>query len=234
MQERILVLPDIHLPYASDAALVEAARFAKGYRPTIVVQLGDMFDCHSVTGHMQNPNKARLFIQERDSGWAQLAPLLKVLRKTAGEFHFTEGNHELWLRKKVWGHAPALEGLLVKDPFRLHEHGFKVVPYRQMLKIGKVYFNHDIGGAGPNAAQKALDIVQGNIIQGHNHRACMVVETNGKGVSHFGISAGWLGDPAEVADYMSPFTAAKKWTHSVVRVDMNPDGTALPQIVPLF
>ena len=199
-----------------------------------MIQLGDMFDCHSVTGHLRNPRKARLMIEERDAGWAQFSPLRKVLMRTAKRWDITMGNHEIWLMKRLWADAPCLEGLLVNDPLRLHEHGFNVVPYRRMLKVGKVFFNHDIGGAGPHAAQRALNTVQGNIIQGHTHRASMVVETNAKGVAHFGITAGWLGDATAVDDYMSPFLAAKQWTHAVVSVDVAKDGSARANLVPLF
>lgn len=224
----------MHLPYVHKAALKEATARAKSFKPDTFIQIGDMFDCHSVTRHARNPSKARAFVDEIAESWSIMKGPMRVLNATVKRFHFTEGNHELWLRKLVWRASPELDGLLPSDPFRLKENGFLVTPYRHMLKIGKVWFNHDVGGAGIQAARKALSAVQGNIVQGHTHRAEIVYETNAKGVSHFGCVAGWLGDPSEVIDYMSPTVAAKNWSHACVEILMDSDGNADAKLCPLF
>lgn len=231
---RILVWPDIHYPQHSVKAVDEALHFAKLYKPDIFVQLGDMFTANSVSSHDPNPRKHLRWVDERAESLNELDKLVKVLGPKC-EKHITLGNHEDMLRRYIWRRAAALDGLIdIGDSFGLRERNFKVTPYRHLLKIGKVHFNHDIGGAGGNAAEKALQKVQGNIIQGHNHRAKVVYETNARGKAHFGCSAGWLGDPEGTIDYMPLHDARTQWSHNFVTLDMDPAGHVHLQMHPIF
>lgn len=232
--KRILVWPDWHLPYHHKKATAEAVYFAKQYKPNVFVDLGDMFDCNSVSSHDPNPSKHLRFVEERDEGLAELDKLLAVLPRNCDR-HITMGNHEDMLRRYVWRRAAALDGLVsFDDPFGLTARKFTITPHRHMLKVGKVHFSHDIGGAGQGAAINALRRVQGNVVQGHNHRAVLVYETNARGKSHFGCSAGWLGDPNHVSDYMDVHSAKTQWNHAVVTIEMDKHGMALAQIHPIF
>ena len=232
--KRILVWPDWHLPYHHKKATKIAIDIAKDFKPHCVVSLGDMYDCNSVSSHDPNPDKHARFVDERDESNEVLDALLSAL-PVGCEKHILLGNHEDMLRRFVWRKASALSGLVsLDDPFGLVKRKFNVIPYRHMLKIGKVNFSHDIGGAGANAARNALARVQGNIIQGHTHRATLIYETNAQGKAHFACTGGWLGDPSHTTSYMDLHSAQTQWTHSVVKLFMRNDGSADIELCPVF
>lgn len=231
---RILVIPDVHLPYEDPRAWREAIYIAKSYRPTIMVQGGDLFDCHSVSSHDRSPDKHSRLREEVDESIVKLMPLLKAVG-THCELRVTMGNHEDRVRRYVWSKAEALHGMFsLTDPFGLEGLGFKVTQYRRMLKIGKVHFSHDIGGSGANAADKALSNVCGNVVSNHCHRAKLVFENNARYKPHFGMTPGWLGDPEQVIDYTDVHLAKTRWMHAVATIDMDKFGNGMPRIIPIW
>jgi predicted phosphodiesterase len=230
---RILVWPDVHYPYHSDKAVSEALRFARDYKPDTFVQLGDMYDCHAVSGHDRDPDKHGKLGREIDEANVEVDRLCRTLGGC--EKYIVHGNHEDRVRRYVWQRAPALHGMFsLDDVFGLKSRGFKQTQYRKMLKLGKVHFSHDIGGSGKNAADAALVRVGGNIVVGHNHRAKLLFENNARQKPHFAMSVGWLGDPEQVVDYFNVHLAKTQWTWAFATIEMSSDGTAKPSLIPVF
>lgn len=85
-----------------------------------------------------------------------------------------------------------------------------VTPYMRHLKIGKLYFTHDLGQHGVNAVRGALTKYQHSVIIGHVHRMQIEYVGNAAGERRVGASFGWLGD-ASKADYRHEHLARTEW-----------------------
>jgi hypothetical protein len=231
--KKILVLGDVHLGAHSVEALKEVGKFARAYKPDVLVSLGDLFDCESVSSHDRNPATPTRLVDELASCHPDLDSLLAALPARC-ERRITLGNHSDRFRRYVWRNAPALDGLIqLDDVFGLKARGFACTPYGQLLKIGKFHFTHDLGKSGAGAARHALQVVQGNILIGHTHRLEVVYEGNPRGKPHVGCSAGWLGDPRRI-NYRHAALVKKDWMQAYVTIDMDGDGNGLLRQYPLY
>jgi hypothetical protein len=93
---------------------------------------------------------------------------------------------------------------------KLSERGWSYVSYKDYIRIGKVYFTHDVGACGRQAVHRALDTFDHSVISGHAHRFAYIVEGNAIGEKRVSAMFGWLGDPNQ-CDYMNKAKAHKDW-----------------------
>lgn len=206
--EKILFIPDCHIPYEDKRAYDLMLKVAKDMKPDHLIILGDYADFYAVSSHSKDPNRMLKFDKEVEATKRRLDELkaLKVKNKV-----FIAGNHENRLERYLMDKAPELYNMVtIPELFKLKEKGFRYVPYKSDYKLGKLYLTHDCGNAGRFAHNKALDTYQHNIIIGHTHRLGYSVEGNADGERHLGAMFGWLGDVREV-DYMHRVKAARDW-----------------------
>lgn len=181
---------------------------AKGFKPDIIVIQGDFADFYSVSAHSKSLDRTENLKSEIASVNRGLDELDSLGAK---EKHFISGNHEDRLRRYLQDKAPELFGIVdIPELFNLKKRKWKYTPYKSDAKIGKLNMTHDVGKAGKTAIISSLGTYQGNIVTGHTHRICLMVEGNAKGVSHVGASFGWLGDAKKV-DYMHRVNVARDW-----------------------
>ena len=233
VSKRILIAGDIHFPSHSRHAIAEFRARAKAYKPDIFVQIGDMFDIASASRHDRAHSKPARVIDELKQSWPALDHLLSALPRTCKRY-ITLGNHDVRATRQVWRNAPALDGLFnLNDALGLTARGFHVTPYGQSLKLGKCYFTHDMGSAGATAGRQAMQRMQANVVIGHTHRLSIEYETNGKGRSHFGCVAGWLGDASKI-NYRHRELVKREWMLGWVEGTVSNDGSVRLSPVPLF
>lgn len=207
--EKILIVPDVHVPYEDKAAVALMMKAAKGFKPDHVVLLGDVIDCYSVSSHSKDPNRAMKLVEEVDATKDFLDDIKGLGAKNNV---FIAGNHCDRLQRYLQDKAPELYNIVsIPKILELKEKGFKYVPYKHSYKLGKLNFTHDTGTAGRFAHYKSLDAFQSNIIIGHTHRLGYIVEGNANGERHLAAMFGWLGDVNEV-DYMHKIKAIRDWT----------------------
>lgn len=205
---RILYVPDTHVPYEDKRAWALMLKCAKSWKPDTIVILGDFGDFYAVSSHDKHPGRVRLLDEEVAAVNARLTELDAL---GADEKHFVSGNHEDRLERYLMCKAPELFNLVrVRDLFKLTERGWRFTPYKQHVKVGKVFVTHDTGNAGGQAHVKAMQAFQGNTAIGHTHRMGIHYEGNAKGKSHVGAMFGWLGD-VEKIDYMHRIAAMRGW-----------------------
>lgn len=204
----MVICPDTHRPYHDKRAWALFLKVAKDVKPTHLISIGDFADFYKVSSHSKDPSRLLSFDDELadvNVGLDQLDAL------GATNKIFVEGNHEDRLRRYLQDKAPELYGVVGADTlFKLRTRGWKYVPYKSDVRVGKLYITHDVGTAGRYAAHRALDVYQHSVITGHTHRLCYVVE--GNAVAEFKLSAafGWLGDRKAV-DYMQRANVNKNW-----------------------
>lgn len=207
--ERIFFISDPHIPYHDQRALDVALKAMRGFRPSIVVSVGDFVDFFSVSNYSKDP--ARALQLDKEIGQANV--ILDRIEKVASKARriYIAGNHEDRLQRYLHDKAPELVPFIdVEKLLHLRERGWKYVAYKNSIKLGKVYLTHDVGSAGRYNAYKALDSFQASVVTGHTHRLAYVVEGSARGDAHVSAQFGWLGDVKQI-DYMHLIKAQRDW-----------------------
>jgi hypothetical protein len=194
--ERVLICPDVHVPYEHERSWNCFLDVARRWRPDHLVILGDFADFYQVSQYPKDPKRRLTFEDE-------IAAVNRELRKirdlTVPHVIFCEGNHETRLSRYVAEKAPAFGGIIDIRAL-VDTSGWDWVPYGHHAEIGKLSFTHDVGHAGANAARQSVQAFGGNVVFGHTHRAASHYESTVHGDRHAGFTMGWLGDP-EAIDY---------------------------------
>jgi predicted phosphodiesterase len=207
--EKILFIPDSHIPYHDKDAFNLMLKAGKIFKPDHVIILGDFADFYAVSSHSKNPNRVNKLKEEIESVKEALD---QVKTLGAKNNYFVSGNHEDRLERYLRDRAPEFYNIIsIPKILELKEKGFKYTAYKQACKIGKLNITHDTGVAGRYAHYKALDTFQHNIIIGHTHRIGYAVEGDAQGNRHITAMFGWLGDVEEI-DYMNQVKAKKEWS----------------------
>lgn len=205
----ILIIPDVHIPYHDPKAWSLMLKAARGFKPEVIVVLGDFADFYAVSSFKKDPLRANQLDVEIKACNAKLDELDALGAK---EKHFIAGNHCDRLERYLKDKAPELFTMLsVDELFKLKKRGWTYTPYRSDIKVGKAYFTHDAGGpTGRQAVYKVLDTYQHTTVIGHTHRMAYVVEGNAVGNALLSAQFGWLGDIAKI-DYLHNIKAKKDW-----------------------
>lgn len=207
--EKILFIPDCHVPYHDEKAFELMLKAGKSFKPDHCIILGDFADFYGVSSHSKDPNRALKLKEEIE---ATKEALDRVTALGAKNNVFVSGNHEDRLERYLRDKAPELFNFIsIPKILELKEKGFKYTPYKQAYKIGKLNITHDCGKAGRVAHLQSLDTFQHNIVIGHTHRLGYAVEGNAQGERHVTAMFGWLGEVNEI-DYMHQVKARKDWS----------------------
>lgn len=208
--EKILLIPDTHVPYHDKKAFDLVLKVGKALRVNEVVVGGDFIDNYSVSSHDKNPNRAlKLDVEVEET----IKELKRIKSIGAKKNVFIGGNHEHRLERYLMQKAPELYNIISTPKIlKLDELGFEYVPYKQIYEIGKLAITHDLGKAGRTAHLKALDDYQNNIALFHTHRLGYAIEGDVKGTKHVGTMLGWLGD-FDAVDYKLKAMANREWAH---------------------
>jgi predicted phosphodiesterase len=207
--EKILFIPDTHVPYHDRDAFNLMLKAGKLFKPDHVIILGDFADFYGVSSHSKDPNRSLKLKEEVEQTKAALKQVKALGAKNNA---FVAGNHEDRLERYLRDKAPELYDFVsIPKILGIEENGFSYTPYKQSYRIGKLNVTHDTGTAGRFAHYKSLDTFQHNIVIGHTHRLGYAVEGNAQGERHVTAMFGWLGDVKEI-DYMHQVKAAKDWT----------------------
>lgn len=207
---RVLLVPDTHVPFEDKAAWRLLIKFAKEFEPDQIVVMGDFADFYSVSSHSKDPERVSQLKTELDAVSLRLSELEDIGAKA---LTYIEGNHEERLQRYLKDKAPALFSLLsYPQIMQLEERGWQWVPYREHIKLGKIYLTHDVGSGGPGAHNKAGQAFEHSVAIGHCHRLAATYWGNAVGESHVSASLGWLGS-VEACDYMHSIRAKRDWSH---------------------
>lgn len=215
----ILFLSDLHAPYHNKPAWKLFLRVARELDWWALVSIGDFYDQYCISRYVKDPRKMRDFYREIQAGrTACLDPLNKI------GFHrkiVTLGNHDIRHDTFLRERAPELYNQCVnEDWLGFASTGWQVVPYQQHTTLGKLLLSHEVGATGAHAV---LNAVQDNIVTGHDHRMCYVVQGTATGVLHVSATFGWLGD-AEHASYMHSIRQKRNWAPGFGYGYLEPNG----------
>lgn len=200
--QKVIVIPDLHIPYHDKAKLAIALADAKDADHVILI--GDLIDAYSVSSYDKNPARKDTLQDELDQAKAVLHEL-RASNPTA-RIDLCDGNHENRLVRLLWQKAPALASLrslsvaelLGLDDLAITWHsrsGFKAYGWR--FKHGDVV--HQKAGY---TARKEMESHRCSGVSGHTHRQGVARITDKEGVSDEWWEAGHLCQPAS-AEYVA-------------------------------
>jgi predicted phosphodiesterase len=228
--ERVLFVPDTHIPYHDKRAWQLLLKAGKAFKPDTIVICGDFADFYAVSDHNKDPRRERFLEDEVSS---VITALHELSYLNARKKIYVAGNHEDRLARYLMTRAPELfRTVNIPDVLQLPHQGWIYVPYKAHYKVGKLYITHDCGKAGKTAHYDALNDFQDNVVIGHTHRIGYTVVGNAKGKPHVGAMFGWLGDVRQV-DYMHSIKANRDWALGFGIGYMEPNGTIHLQPVPI-
>jgi predicted phosphodiesterase len=229
--QRLLFVPDTHRPYHDERAWQVMLKAARKFKPHKVIVLGDFADFWAVSQHDKDPSRRETFddeIADVNKGLDELEAATRGATR-----HYVAGNHEYRLERMLWKQAPQLHSMVkVQNLLRLKERGWRYTPYRESLRIGKLFLTHDEGNAGGQAHEKARASYEGNVVIGHTHRMSVAYQGNARGSSHVGAMFGWLGSVAHI-DYVHR-VKAQQWQHGFGVGYLLSSGTVHLQAVPII
>ena len=161
--QRVLVLPDIHIPNHDRGALKIVDDFRRDFRPHVTVFLGDLIDADAISDHAKGSDR---ITQLREYELAK--EVLDQFKPTV----FCEGNHEERFRRPGLVAPELWEILSPKRWFDIAKRGIRWVPYsnrrRDLFRIGKMTFIH--GFCTNQYAARAEAESFGCVCFGHTHR----------------------------------------------------------------
>lgn len=229
---RLLFIPDMHFPYAHDLTWRTILAVATGWRPDIVVILGDFLDLYTCSEFDKDPSRKASLEHEIETANRELTRLGRIV--DGARVIFCEGNHEQRLTRYLQRRAPELYGMIdMPSLLRIKDRGWEWLAYKQHLALGKIHVAHDIGRCGVNAARQGIIDFGGNLIVGHTHQASVVYRGNLRGERHVSITSGWGGDPAQV-DYAHAHRANCEWQHGFTVAHEDSTGAAWCTFVPVI
>ena len=197
----IIVVPDTHVPAHDKKALTLLNKVASALNPWGLVIMGDWVDMSGCSRHPKTGHE-KAIIDETRPARLELARLVKSARPS--KKWFLIGNHEKRIFDYTENVAPAFRGAVTLESL-LGLEGWGVVPYQEILYLGKLGLTHDQSYSGANAHIQTQALVGGNVLHGHNHRLAISYRGNPLGERWVGGACGFLGDSTNPAfSYANP------------------------------
>ncbi len=139
--KRLFFCPDSHIPYEDKDAFELMLRAASIFKPDTFIIGGDFADFYSVSSHNKDPSRGNDLQKEVDAVKARLDEIQKRVKPK--EKVFICGNHEERLERYLMSEAPALwNSVKIPNILGLKERGWRYIPYRDHVKIGKLHVTH--------------------------------------------------------------------------------------------
>lgn len=197
-----LLYGDTHFPFQDERALAIVAKIAEQLQPDVIVHMGDLLDCYSLSRFDKNPDRMESVQDEIDLARAHLVGMRR--RSPKSQFVLLEGNHPDRLRRVLWnlpGEAAFLHRLTAfRDTMTwphllgLGEMGVEFVPYgveskheflpKFIVKHGDVVRRHSA-----HTAKAELDRYNRSGASGHTHRLGLYMHRDYNG-NHIWLETG--------------------------------------------
>ena len=227
---RILAIGDLHAPFSDTKKIGYILDFAKDFKPSHIVQIGDLYDqyTHSkypksanVMTPLDEDNEARAYAEVFWDGLAQKAP-------KAQRFQL-KGNHCVRAYKRVLEKAPDLERAITTYYQQLYSFkGVKTLADdRSELVINDILFIH---GYLANLGDHVRYNRQSTVV-GHSHRGGVHFMRH-NGSTLFELNCGHVAD-----DTLLPFSYTPQrtnfWTAGFGVIETLKNGVVAPRFIPL-
>ncbi len=217
-----IVVGDVHVPEQDDVAVNSVLKLMDDIKFDGIINLGDYLNLSCISHWNKEKHKTlegKRLKADYIKGNALLDEFDKRLPKGA-EKHFLIGNHEDWIAQLI-EHTPALEGLFDLDSgLKLQERGYKVYPYNEIVRFGRLCVTHGMY-CGTTPARTHASKLLSNVLVGHTHSPEMcLIHSPAKEVSVIGYVNGCLCHMAP--DYMK--SKPSNWATGFAVLYLFPNG----------
>lgn len=218
-RQSILVISDMHHPYAHQDVLPFLKAVKKKYKPTDVVCIGDEADFHDSSFHDSDPDldSAGIELQKAIKG---LKPIYALFPKVT----VVESNHgSMVMRKALVGKIPRKAIKSYNDILDAPKGWKWVFDCVVNTPLGPVYFCHGkSGAAGRLASQYGMSAVQG-----HFHEKAQITYISTPQKLMFDAHTGCLADDKSLALGYNKVNPKRPIVSLLVIVD------GIPQLIPM-
>ena len=194
---KILVIPDLHIPFQHKDAFAFLKAVKAKYKPTEVINLGDLEDWHSISMHDHDPNglSAGAELEELRK---QIKPLFKLFPK----MKICTSNHGSLPFRRAFKYG--LPSELIKS-YKDILNAPKGWLWADHWEVDNIIFEHGDPFTGVNAAIKAAEQNMQSTVIGHVHSFAGIQYSANSRHLIFGFNCGCLIDREAYA-----FAYAKK------------------------
>lgn len=165
-----VIVGDIHVPEHDSVAVNSVLKLMDDVKFDGIINIGDYMNLSCISHWNENKHKTlegKRLKNDYVHGNALLDEFDKRLPEKA-EKYFLTGNHEDWLNQLI-ERFPALDGLFdIDSGLHLTERGYKITPYNEIVRFGRLCITHGIY-CGANPAKTHATKLLSNILVGHTH-----------------------------------------------------------------
>lgn len=178
--ERILFVPDIHIPDHNKEAVKTVLDFISDFRPTHIYLLGDLLNFSKAGDFLIVDGECPTLEQEITEGRAFLYDLRQ--KSPESKITYLFGNHEARLEKFLAKTGDVLTGLVSVDKLLgLKDLDIDWIPYHEVKRKGSLIIEHGkiVRSKAGASAHAQLDKFGKSGISGHTHRFGFVARNFG-------------------------------------------------------
>ena len=192
MNDRILVIPDLHFPYAHIDCIDFLTKLKKNLRPTRIICLGDELDFNQISFHDKDPDldnagtellKAVGYIETL----AKLFPVMDIMESNHGSLAYRKAKHHGMPRHLLKSYNEVLNA---PSEWKWHNELVITLPNGSRCK-----FVHGVSANVLNASQMSGM----SLVQGHHHSLFELRYWHNGSDLNFACTAGCLIDDASMA-----------------------------------
>lgn len=240
MQQRVVVLSDLQIPYHDEAAVKRVVSFIKWYKPTQLWCVGDELDAPEPSRWNKGMagEYATTLQDSIDMTYNVMADFRNALGRTK-PFIIQRSNHTDRIQTYIRKYAPAfnsLESLQIEKLLGYDDLNIQYLHRFKELLPGWVMAHGDEGRAIQVPGSTALSLAKKlgkSVVCGHTHKLGLQHETTGlygKNRTQFGLEVGHLMDIKQ-ASYLT--TGVANWQQGIgILVEKNRKVT--PYAVPII
>ena len=208
-----LLLPDIHHPHHNKPSINGIKKLCEDIKFDGLILPGDNQNFDAIDHWKKEKGKHRSLegkrLKKEYAAFDQdvLTPFEKLIKRRAEKVYMF-GNHEAWVDEAI-DKNPQGEGYWeIDNNLHLTKRGWKIVPYPQIYKLGKLRIIHGVY-TNQYHAKKTVEAYERNIAYGHCHTCQSFTKVTPERESHSAHCLGCLCDLNP--DYMRG--RPNKWTH---------------------
>lgn len=227
---RILCIGDVHSPYLSQSMAKQVIEFVGDFKPTHIVQIGDLYDQYNYGKYPKNPNvdtpkaeddRGYFLAKEFWTGLSQASPVSCKYQ--------LKGNHCVRVYKKALEKAPELAQAAKDYLDKMFQ--FKGVRTladdRSELCINGILFIH---GYLANPGDHVKNNWRSTVV-GHSHRGGVVYRRY-ENKTLFELNCGHIADDSELPFAYTP-QRTTFWTPGFGTIETLKNGVVAPRFIPL-
>lgn len=192
---------DTHMGFEDQTVLNVVLGVVKDVRPHVVVHVGDLLDCYSLSRFDKNPSRLMSLQDEIDRGRVLLEQVAQVAPQA--ERHLLEGNHEDRLRRTLWSQPGASavfnlrkiqEACTWENILDLERIGWNWIPAQGQARVNilpKAITKHGtiVRQKSAYTARAEMDKYGKSGFSGHTHRLGTHWHSDANG-AHFWVETG--------------------------------------------